>query len=264
MVGNASNFWHVLESIHQRRVVCLLALLASEERAALRARLGFPASNVHVIRGTEDVRAVHRESRAEHALHTLGMIHILGVPSVVIEQANGAVVRTRDEFATRRRVVNIHHRTHEILVHARCNVQLSHVIRIQVAIFISNGKIERFHGIPAQLCALILHEELFQRRLLTHVVQRDGTIRPTRRENVHLHRIITHRQHRVYTPIERMQRYLPRHVPHLHCRSGGGKLGLAPVRVAIAKPVILRANVMRYVHRNRRVWITHLTHSCAR
>mmetsp|Transcript_10404 Transcript_10404/g.37662 ORF Transcript_10404/g.37662 Transcript_10404/m.37662 type:complete len:378 (+) Transcript_10404:260-1393(+) len=230
------NLRHVLEPLLQRRLVLFLPFLPRQQRSELRARVRFPTPHVHVVRPREHVRPVHAKPRAKHPLHPLQVVHIPRVPAVVVEYPNRAIVRPRDELPTRRGVVHVEHRGDEIPVHARRDGQLSHVVRVQIRVLVRDREVKRLHRVPRELRALVLHHELAYRRLRADVVQRDGAIAAAGREDVRLHRVETHRQHRVDAPPKRVRGLAPVRVPQLDRGARGRVRVFTPVAVHVPEP----------------------------
>ena len=65
-------------------------------------------------------------------------------------------------------------------------VELAHVIRIQVAVFIGDNEVQRLHGVPGHSVAPGLHDKLADRRVVAQVVQRDAAIAARARKDVRL------------------------------------------------------------------------------
>mmetsp|Transcript_3237 Transcript_3237/g.5511 ORF Transcript_3237/g.5511 Transcript_3237/m.5511 type:complete len:294 (+) Transcript_3237:363-1244(+) len=223
MALDALNLVDVVVALHQRLVVRRLPLLAGQHRPELLASMRLPDAQVHVVGAAQHVGGVATISCAEHTLHALGVEYLTTVAGRVREDAHGTVVRSRDELPPGGGVVQVHYRRHKVLVHAGGDLQLAHVVAVEVAVLVGHGEVERLHRVPRDRVRLVLHDQFAHGGAHAQVVQADAAVCAARSEHVRLRRIEAHGQDSVRAPRKRVDGLRAVVIPHLHRARGRHK-----------------------------------------
>ena len=235
MTADSTNFGHVSEAGLELIPVLLGALLAREGGANVFACVGFPQTNVALVRAGQHPPAVAAELHREHALHAPVVVHLAAAAFVVLEYANAAIVRARDEFASGGREVDGHDGADEVLVHAEGGVQLAHVERVQVVVLIGSDKVERFNWIPRHLVASHSHDRLVYGGTGTHVVKNNCAVVAACGDHVLLDGVEAHAAAGVSAPLQRQKRRGTHMTPNVDVQTRGGEHGLSPMAVQVEK-----------------------------
>mmetsp|Transcript_729 Transcript_729/g.2166 ORF Transcript_729/g.2166 Transcript_729/m.2166 type:complete len:210 (+) Transcript_729:335-964(+) len=206
----------MLVSLHQRLVIGSLLPLSWQQSPPLLTGFRLPNADVHVVRAAEHVAGVAAETHRKDTLHALGVVHFAAVTPSSREHAHRSVVAPRHKLAPGGRVVHIHHRRHEILVHTGGLAELPHVVAVQVAVLIRRCEIEGLHRVPCHTIGASLHNELTDGLPRAQVIKRNGAIAACGCQHIRLCRVEAHGVYCIGTPGEGGGGLRPVMVPNVH------------------------------------------------
>ena len=150
MSFNPSDLRHMRISIHKFGVIFQFLALSERFDTAAGRSVGAPQPDVAIVGAGEYVFVIRGEYGGEDALHTFGMIYILGMSLVAVPEADTAIIGRTHEFLAGRTEFHIHDRCNVVFKDVQRAVKIPHVEEVDVVVFAGGGEIERFHGIPAE------------------------------------------------------------------------------------------------------------------
>ena len=147
--ADATDLGHVLVALLEGLVVFLLLALRGGFDARSGRGVGAPETHVAVVGAGEHVVVVGRPGAGEDALHALGVVDVAAVALVALPEADAAVVGCRDELFACRGEVDVHDGADVVLEDVEGAGEIAGVENVDVVVFVCDGKVEGFHGIPA-------------------------------------------------------------------------------------------------------------------
>lgn len=145
---DAADLGHVPVALRQGLVVLEgLAVAGGLDAFSLRG-IRPPDSDVAVVGPRQDILGVGGPFDREHALHTLGVVHVSRVAPVPAPKAHGSVPGCGDQLLASGRELDIHDGGHVILENVESPVHLAHVEKVDVVVFRGGDEVERLHGGP--------------------------------------------------------------------------------------------------------------------
>jgi hypothetical protein len=178
----------------KQKTICRGSLAMMVTRGAYNAErfgsVSFPESNVGVITARDDVFGICGEFDAKDTLHALRMVHFTTTTLVDGKYADGTVVRTGHELASRGRVFDVEYGANVIDVYIESGLELAHIEGVAVVILVSDRKVKRLHGIPRDDVGVHGEHQFAHRCVGAQVEEQDGPITLRRgRHNVVLDRV---------------------------------------------------------------------------
>lgn len=173
---DAADLGHVLVALHQRPVVFeLLALAGGFDALALRGA-GAPEADVAVVAAAEDVVVVRGPGGGKDALHAFCVVDVSAVALVAGPEADAAVVGGRDQFFARGGELDVHDGGDVVFEDVEGALEVAHVEDVDVVVFVCDGEIKSFHGVPGDCVAGEGQDALVQGRRGAHVVEDEGAV----------------------------------------------------------------------------------------
>lgn len=148
MARNAADLRHMLIPCLQRIVVLELLPLAGALNAAPFVALRTPEADVAVVAAAEDVLRVRGEGGGEDALHAFGVVDIAAVAAGATPEADGAVIGGGDEFLAGGGEGDVHNGGDVVFEDVEGAGHLAGVEDVDVVVFVGDGEVEGFHGVP--------------------------------------------------------------------------------------------------------------------
>ena len=142
---------HMLISLLQRIVVLQLLPLSRALDARTRVGLGAPQTHIAVVAAGQDVVGIGCKAGAEDTLHAFRMVDVARMAAGAVgPEADGAVIGGRDKVFASRGEGDVHDSGDMVLEDVEGAGHFAYVEDVYVVVFIGNGKVKGFHGIPGK------------------------------------------------------------------------------------------------------------------
>lgn len=143
------DFRHMLKPLLQRRIILQLPPLGSRLDVRAAGGLRAPEPDITVVTAAQHVVAVGCEGAAEDALHALRVVDVAAVALATPPEPHAAVITRGDELFACWTECHVHYRGDVVFEDVERAAQIARVEEVDVVVFVCDGEVEGFHGVPA-------------------------------------------------------------------------------------------------------------------